>query len=154
MPTLPSGRKVAIDASPFDDLIKEAGAECNSLLLLGMEHPQHILAHFNVLEVEQRSDVPEEELAYVSGPWSNMHCMTYETGYTASDIVSGCSDWPESDVLAFAEFLESRRIKLMIHTRYRRLQSLHQHLALIDRLKSQLGQDLLRIFSSINPGRR
>ena len=153
MPTLPSGRKVAIDASPFDDLIKEASAECNSSLLLGMEHPQHILAHFNVIEVEQRSDVPEEELACVNGPWSDMHCMTYETAYTASDIVSGCSNWPVSDVLAFARFLESRRIKLMIHTRHRRLQSLHQHLALIDRLKSQLGEDLLRILSSINPGR-
>jgi hypothetical protein len=154
MPILPSGRKVAVDASPFDDLIKEASAECSASLLLGMEHPQHILAHFNVLEVEQRSDVPEEELAYVDGPWSDMHCMTYETGYTASDFVSGCSDWPESDVLAFAQFLESRRIKLMIHTRYRRLQRLHQHLAQIDRLKSQLGEDLLRILYSINPRRR
>lgn len=151
MPRLPSGRAVAIDASPFDDLIKQASAECSSSLLLGMEHPQHILAHFNVLAVEQRSDVPEEELAYVNGPWSDIHCMTYETGYTASDIVGGCSDWPESDVLAFAQFLESRRIKFMIYTRHRRLQSLYQHLATINQLKSQFGADLLRIFSSINP---
>ncbi|MFM8809765.1 MAG: hypothetical protein ACKOJB_12845 [Chthoniobacterales bacterium] len=62
MPRLPSGRNIALDASPFDDLIEQARTGHNAALLLSIRRLRHILPLFQVIEVEERPDIPAEEL--------------------------------------------------------------------------------------------
>ena len=150
MPKLPSGRSIAIDASPFDDLIERARTERNAALLLSIRHPRHILPLLQVVEVEERFDIPKEELARVSAPWGDICCMTYETGYTASDILSGRSDWPKQDVRSFARFMRSRRQKSWMRDRYRQLVALRKLLGEYASLTCQLGQDIRSDFFPTN----
>jgi hypothetical protein len=150
MPKLPSGRTIAVDASPFDDLIERARTERNAALLLSIRHPRHILPLLQVVEVEERLDIPKEELARVSAPWGNIRCMTYETGYTASDFLDGRSDWPDCDIRALERFLDSRRLKRWMRDRYRQLLALRKLLGELVRIEAELGKNIRRAFFAVN----
>lgn len=150
MPKLPSGRNIAVDASPFDDLIERARTERNAALLLSIRHPRHILPFLQVVEVEERFDIPKEELSRVSAPRGDIRCMTYETGYMASDIVSGRSDWPRRDVRSFARFMRSRRQKRWMRDRYSQLVALRKLLGEYASLTCELGQDIRSDLFSTN----
>lgn len=149
MPKLPSGRSVAVDASPFDDLIERARTERNAALLLSIRHPRHILPLLQVVEVEERFDILKEELARISASGGDIRCMTYETGYTASDILSGRSDWPKRDVRSVARFMRSRRQKRWMRDRYRKLVALRKLLGEYARLTCGLRQDIRSDYFSI-----
>lgn len=138
MPTLPSGRNIALDASPFDDLIEQARTGHNAALLLSIRRPRHILPLFQVIEVEERPDIPAEELACVTTPSGEARCMTYETGYTAGDVRNGRTDWCKRDIRAFRRFLRSRRIKRWMRERYKQLVALRALLGELVRLQSEL----------------
>ncbi|MBJ7327895.1 MAG: hypothetical protein JHC52_11200 [Chthoniobacterales bacterium] len=150
MPKLPSGRYIAIDASPFDDLIERARTERNAALLLCIGHPRHILPLLHVVEVEERPDIPEAELARVSAPWGEVRCMTCETGYTASDLLGGRSGWPECDARALERFLDSRRLKHWMRDRYKQLTALRGLLGELVRLEVELGENIRRAFFAVN----
>jgi hypothetical protein len=152
MPKLPSGRNIAIDASPFDDLIEQARTERNAALLMSVRRPRQILPLLQVIEVEERSDIPAEELALVCTPRGQMRCMTYETGLSTSDICNERSGWPKHDISAFRKFLRSRRIKQWVRDRYKQLCVLRDLLGEYARLRSELGQDIRGDFFSTHRG--
>jgi hypothetical protein len=80
MPHLPSGRAVAVSLRPLDELLDRAIAKQDVSLLVSVNELDDIFSFAQVLEVEERFDVPRVELEPVRAPHGPMHCMTEDTG--------------------------------------------------------------------------
>lgn len=111
MPTLPSGRTVAISVMPLIELAERAKLGKNASFLLFLEKNHQVHSMVRVLEIESARGIPESELDPVDAPGGVRYLMTRDTGYTAADVMEGRTSWPPDDVKAFAGFMATDRIR-------------------------------------------
>lgn len=110
MPKLPSGRLVAVDSSPIEELAQRASDEENAGLLLFVENDLALAGLLEVVEVEWRSDIPPEELDRIDTAEGSRTAILHPIGLSAADVLRGRSSWSRPDIEAFREFLQTPRI--------------------------------------------
>lgn len=105
LPPLPGGLRFAIDCTPLRDVVHEADATGDVTELLKIRRKKEILKYMAILQVEERPDLPESELAVAEiSRDERIKVMTNETGLTLEDVVAGDVPWPAEDVASFREF--------------------------------------------------
>jgi hypothetical protein len=104
-PKLPSGRRVALDCWRLRDAVNEADRTGDVTELLRLWNEHNMRRHIEVVEIEERPDLPPGELAVaeINGK-QQVRVMTMETGYTMEDVLEGKASWSPDDMAVFREF--------------------------------------------------
>lgn len=106
-PKLPSGRHVAIDCSPLREVINEADASGDVEDLLRIWHGKELRQYLSIVEIEERPDLPQSELAVAEiKPQQHVRFMTADTGYSLEEVLGGNAPWSAEDIDEFREFVD------------------------------------------------
>jgi hypothetical protein len=105
MPHLPSGRHIAVDSSPLQDLVDGAYQGKFVHVLMAITEIEHLFPHVNVVYFRPRSAGAGE--SPVSGHSSMLpeDLEPYPSGFNLTTIHMESEQWTAEDQKAFAEFL-------------------------------------------------
>lgn len=111
MAQLPSGRHVALMATPLFALIADSLRE-NAVItrLLRIERIEHLHPHVDVMYFLGRDGAAAVEAA-PGGLAVPEGLQPYPSGFTLASIATELVAWPALDRLAFAEYLASERVR-------------------------------------------
>lgn len=111
MPQLPSGRHVAIQATPLFDLI-DAACTPDAVItrLLQIEQRADLSPYIDVMFFREIADAPVLAIA-PGGESVPSGIVPFASGYTLATIHQAIRDWPPEDRRGFAEYLGSERMQ-------------------------------------------
>jgi hypothetical protein len=99
-----------LDAAPFHELAARAEAEDHAGLLFFVEDDMECAALLEVVEVEWRADIPDDELEEIETEEGRRRAVLHATGLTAAEVLRGRAGWSRPDIEAFRRFLQTPRI--------------------------------------------
>jgi hypothetical protein len=138
MPQLPSGRHIAIQATPLFALIEAACLpEAVITRLLQIEEACDLAPFIDLIYFRESGDVPTPIVAPGSQPVPS-DLKPYVSGHTLATIWDMAADWPASDQEAFAAYLASEQVQNF-------LAALLDEVARVKHRLSREGDDLQRL---------
>ena len=105
MPTLPSGRNVAINFQRLDETAHRAFYSEDEATLLRLDHPAQMFPLIELADVEFRADIPSPELDRFWTEDGDRFGILHPLGYSISDVIRSRTGWSGADTLAFKRFL-------------------------------------------------
>jgi len=105
MPTLPSGRNVAINFQQLNLIAHQAFCAEDEATLLRLDHPAEMFRVIEVADVEFRRDIPCAELDRFWSEEGDKFGVLHPLGYSISDVIRYRTGWSEVDTTAFKMFL-------------------------------------------------
>lgn len=108
MPQLPSGKHVALDPSPLQEVITEAFEGIKVQELMSIESTAQLFSHINILyfrPTAQNSSLPLAKYSIV--PPEGFE--TYFSGFNLISIKNEVDSWPPGDQQALIQFLNEER---------------------------------------------
>jgi hypothetical protein len=105
MPTLPSGRNVAINLQRLDETAHRAFYEKDEASLLRLDHPAQMFQLIELADVEFREDIPSAELDRFWTEEGDKFGILHPLGYSISDVIRSQTGWSAADTFAFKRFL-------------------------------------------------
>ena len=112
MPSLPSGRHIALDPGRLDLLAKDAFDAYRVVDLMSIDCIEHIYAYMELVEVfETITPGQGAELHEDSAP-AKSPLVTSDNRMVVSELVNVTDEWTEEDLEAIASFLLSERTQL------------------------------------------
>jgi hypothetical protein len=105
MPTLPSGRNVAINFQQLSLTAHRALSEEDSQTLMRLDHPAEMFQLIEVADVEFRRDIPCVELDRFWSEEGDKFGILHPLGYFISDVIRNSAGWSAVDTAAFKRFL-------------------------------------------------
>ncbi|HET9034297.1 MAG TPA: hypothetical protein VFN25_15510 [Dokdonella sp.] len=111
MAQLPSGRHIAIQATALFELI-DASCMPDTVItrLLRIEREVDLFPYIEVMFFREAADAALPEIA-PGGQSVPAGIEPYESGYSLATIGAAIADWPPADQRAFAEYLDSGRVR-------------------------------------------
>lgn len=105
MPTLPSGRNIAINFQHLDEVAHRAFYDKDRETLLRLDHPKQMFQLIELADVEFREDIPCIELDRFWTDEGDKFGILHPLGYFISDVIRSRTGWSGVDTLAFKRFL-------------------------------------------------
>ena len=131
MAQLPSGRHIAIQATPLFALIDAACVpEAVITRLLQIEAVVDLSPYIDVMFFSEVAEAPAQETAPGGQPIPP-GLEPYASGYTLATIREAVSDWPADDQQAFADYIASNRVQDLLSALLEK----------VIQVKHQLGRD-------------
>lgn len=129
MPQLPSGRHVALDPSPLNQLIDDVLHERTLAHwpLLAIESPNDCLKHIEINYMEPVLDVGAPNLAKGSLPIDST-LRQVRTGLTVENVLADASDWSREDKEFFCDFLSSERVRDFLDNHFENIKQIQASL--------------------------
>ncbi len=108
MPQLPSGKHIALDPSPLQNIITEAYEGLKVHELMAIENTPQLFSHIKVLYFRPTEESSSMSLAAFSiVPPDGLE--PYDSGYNLASIKNEVETWGNSDQKAFIDFLNETR---------------------------------------------
>lgn len=129
MPQLPSGRHVALEPQPLNQLIDDVVNERAVAIwpLLAIASPNDCINHFELVYMEPTGDGDTPSLATGSVPL-DAALRKVHTGLTLGDVLADTSDWSREDKEFFCEFLSSERVQAFLAHHFDHVQEVQAEL--------------------------
>ena len=115
MPTLPSGRQVAIALTPLSDMISHVADGDNLKRILAVDRPEGLYPYteVNYLQIPESPQDLGLQIPFILGSLSRPEDMILvSSGLRVSDWEELTARWSEPDKAAFREFLNGRAMVL------------------------------------------
>jgi hypothetical protein len=109
MPRLPSGRHVAVDSSPLQELVDGAYQGKFVHVLMAITEIEHLFPHVNVLYFRPKSGKEGETPVSTHSNALPEDLEPFPSGYNLTTIHAECELWPGEDQVAFSEFLNDSK---------------------------------------------
>lgn len=113
MPQLPSGRHVALDPSPLQDLVSSAYSKISTHELMEIESTNQLFSYINILYFLPKDNNSKLSLATFSMGLPE-GLAPYYSGFNLVTIKNEMNNWVEKDKKAFISFLNETRTNLFL----------------------------------------
>jgi hypothetical protein len=105
MPTLPSGRNVAVNFQHLEAASQRAFHEEDNSMLERLDHPSEMFRLIELADVEFRSDIPCAELDRMWSEEGDKFGILHPLSCCISQVIRNESGWSGADILGLKHFL-------------------------------------------------
>jgi hypothetical protein len=105
MPTLPSGRNVAINFQHLEAASQRAFHEEDESLLVRLDHPSEMFRLIELADVEFRSDIPCAELDRMWSEDGDKYGILHPLSCCISRVIRNETGWSGADIVGLKHFL-------------------------------------------------